>query len=1106
MNFFNVCAKKDKGDLKSIKASKASPSSSSKPRPTDSSKSDPSQKATKSKNNVSVKKEFPNGLKNTIKFKTKTSTVQALKRKYQEQRLAKQRIKNKIKTSYVIRTRSNSEKNVEKSLNKLSSRKFVTKPEKSKRHGLRSGGLIEQVCNPKIIPKNKRSIKPQKKGFGKNKNNSKDDYLDSDSGSNDEELKLAQNNKKIGKSVPKKICTRKTELRRVTRSFVETKSTQNLSRRPTRKTKEAAAVYMEILGRKLVSPDLENDDDISLDSFPELPNSRRILKEEFEIKEKVKQNAKSAAKEKEIKVENTVSSKRIDKLRTVKTVLKSKRIVKVHKYCELETDEESEISCDSEKSGKTRPMTRRSLNKTNKPANRSLRSSSRNLSVKVQVESCEVRKYIGKKEVKKEKIVLKRKREQIDEKNVDKKEETPKDEETKDIETLKNKKEGNLKSDIDNKKNDGEEEIKKLKKVEDKEKEIKIETDELKQEIKNSEKDIKEESDEETLCSLLSKIKRKRESDDELSKPIKILKEVKDSKMSDDEESFRGFTKKAISKVLDTCQSHVNSNLLVTESIESKSVQVSSISPLESTKDLDKSQNQENPTIIPFEKLIVIEPNETLEKDDVEKQDQNTNKPDNEIKIIDMPSTTTVGRKERVNMSAEQIEKWLTESSIAKEENKVELDTTYNYENTTEKPKVSHHLSISSKIQHLVRPVNVTLAKLHDKSKAQKIVLNTQTSPIKPSSSLIVKNKESEPKEQTTMNKISNLKTNKESPIVDDDIVSKSDQNSPDDTPSSEKKCQDKKILPQPRKLFLPKVKERKVTTPSANAFSPENESSVYAFESDTETPISTPFRRKSKPPSPSNKIQDSNKDCTEKNDVQSPEIDNKVAEKKEELNSTKINTNDLKGFPNLANIQVLSLDKLTTNWSNVNCSASIAVQVNLDDQNQKTQNPDDDNSQQKSTEISTQTEGSNDNDDDNDGQLFYIPLQAVTRNGSNLVQGQQLIQGVAVKLGTEGPTGPNQRVLLKAKLVTKPTLTVARVPPVGTVQPTARAPPIASTSSAENPIASTSSLISNSQILPINKDSQSTSTTIGTEKIAKITKVPRERKMSVESAKFGKR
>lgn len=117
-------------------------------------------------------------------------------------------------------------------------------------------------------------------------------------------------------------------------------------------------------------------------------------------------------------------------------------------------------------------------------------------------------------------------------------------------------------------------------------------------------------------------------------------------------------------------------------------------------------------------------------------------------------SLTHHGRKERVNMSTEQIEKWLNESSLAKEESKVEMETLSKYDSTAtstpEKPKVdpaaapppptppqttvvvpaaaplpstptttmpASHLSISPKIQHLVRPVNVTLSKLSDRLK-----------------------------------------------------------------------------------------------------------------------------------------------------------------------------------------------------------------------------------------------------------------------------------------------------------------------------------------------------------------------------------------------------
>lgn len=78
-------------------------------------------------------------------------------------------------------------------------------------------------------------------------------------------------------------------------------------------------------------------------------------------------------------------------------------------------------------------------------------------------------------------------------------------------------------------------------------------------------------------------------------------------------------------------------------------------------------------------------------------------------------------------------------------------------------------------------------------------------------------------------------------------MVSKSDANSVSD--SMDKKSMsspEKKVFFHQRKSFLPKVKERKPVT-STSAFSPENESSVYAFETETEAPVNTPFRRRVK-------------------------------------------------------------------------------------------------------------------------------------------------------------------------------------------------------------------------------------------------------------------
>lgn len=1149
-------------------------------------KPESSQKTTtKVKPVITDKKKVSNTIKKNIStFKSTTSTVQALKKKYQEQRLAKQRIKNKFKTSCVMRTRSCTERTLLKSVNKLAPRKFLPRIE-TKRLGLRSSVLADKT---KKGPSKVKSIspKPKKKIIMKQKDS---DTSNSDSTSEEEgpsEKSVPQIKRTIQKTVQKNICTRsKSEMRRITRSHSGTISPKNLCRRPTRKTKEAAAVYMEILGRKLVSPDLENDDNVSMDSFPELPNTRKISQTENEVKSKVKQSITKTTKNKDNKISSihNTSNKRLDKTKTNKITFKSKRLIRVHKYCEVDSDEES-IS--SNGTNNTRPVTRRSLGKLNKPINRYLRSSTKNVTTRIEIEDNINIKPKSQNNLKfnKEKFVMKRKREQNMNKSLSEK-----------INGLKQK------------------------------------------EIKNTVIESTD-SDEETLGMLLNKLKRKKndniqkdiinknndhKGEDKIEQPLKEnLIKTDLSKISDDEESFRGFTKKAISKVLNSCQTHVNVNLLVTKKTNDK-LETTKIEDEQTSNVINKQENKKelsnNEPLLNTNSSPMIHvtdnQHQKLEKDKLELPDLISDKIEHkmknaekechhktEISSIDMSLSTLHIRKEKVNMSTEQIEKWLNESSLAKEESKLEMEnvSTFKYDACEKKTDISH-LSISTKIQHLVRPVNVTLSKLTEKAnikdrintynKYAPIIAGELQSDLKQHNELSNININKHNTNFKDINKGLNIKLNKDSCSAEEgEIALKSDHVSVDN--SNEKKLlTEKKTIFQPRKPFLPKVKERKTVTPNANAFSPENESSVYAFESDTEVPVNTPFRRKIRESNKSNtsfnlsetntsksenntnksknntnkfeinenksenninKFDNSNKsenmtnksenetnkniEKTSKNNCErtfkensnnSSKSENEIVEIKN-ISNTTLNVNKFelpKNFATLANIQVLPLDKLTTTWSNVNCSTSIAVQVNLDDnvQTQK-QVAEGDVNQQKSTEISTQTESNNENDDENDGQLFYIPLQAVTRNGPNLIQGQQLIQGVAVKLGTEGPNGPNQKVLLRAKLVTKPPSSIARCPPIGTVQPTTRSPPNSTLITTDHSIPSTSSNItsivstSNSefQSSSLNKNENILQTTcrqtigtalnIGIEKLPKSPKTSRERKTSIDSNKNGKR
>lgn len=1146
LNFFNVGNKKEKQRPTSARTStdKASSCTSTS---AEVQKQDTGQKnVTKVKPVVPDKKKVPTTIHKSItKLKTATSTVQALKKKYQEQRLAKQRIKNKFKATCVMRTRSCTERSMMKAGIQLAPRKFLPRIE-TKRHGLRSGVLPDKG-NKSLLKTKIVSPKPKKKVNPKLKNNdvsytdmSEEEHDEKDD--EEEELPVEKSTSQIKRNIQKgniqkKICTRsKSEMRRVTRSYSGIISSQNPSRRPTRKTKEAAALYMEILGRKLVSPDLENEDNVSVESFPELPNARRIAQTENELKAKVKQtNAKAVSKTKDSKVNsfNSNNNKRLDKSKNNKLILKSKRLMRVQRYCEEDSEEESESSVET---NNTRPITRQSLGKLDKPIGRSLRSSSKSTTAqsevqtntnnkpKIQVQSCM--------KSSKEKFVMKRKRDQNSSK-------------TSSDKISGSKQQKNLKSDQN----------------------------------KNAE------SEEETLGMLLNKMKKKKGNDEEEERILDNVNNVKNGetvsndpqnthttkpdlpKVSDDEESFRGFTKKAISKVLNSC--HANVNLLKSESNDKlnllKTLDVPSSDQTVNQNKTLQENNEEKTLLIKADSsanMLNDECNISVQDQksilDLSLKTQTSLLPsieqaqskkcnhENEVSpnLIDMPLSTLHTRKERVNMSTEQIEKWLNESSLAKEESKLEMENvvTFKYEPVEKLKADSSHLSISTKIQHLVRPVNVTLSKLTDKMSLKDRTTIVQTRNIMP----VASNAHNvEAKQQNIANKnktntefvkeIKNKceKTSKDPTLVEDtsDTVSKSDQNSTDG--SIDKKSPAEKKIFQPRKSFIPKVK-RKLVVPNANAFSPENESSVYAFESDTEVPISTPFRRKTKDTA---KLTATEVKIADKSNFKNPEILMNIKEeptsietlvKKEQetpINSTSTSLNKFelpKNFAGLTNVQVLPLDKLTTSWSNVNCSASIAVQVNLDETSgQEQQN---EASQQKSTEISTQTEASNENDDDNDGQLFYIPLQAVTRSGPNLVQGQQLIQGVAVKLGTEGPTGPNQRVLLRAKLVTKPPLSVARCPPIGTVQPTTRTPPnptaiavdqqqVPSTSTTttvsampSTPDTQPSSPVKNNDTPVANLNRPNVSASANNLEKAKSPKLSRERKTSIDSTKSGKR
>lgn len=183
------------------------------------------------------------------------------------------------------------------------------------------------------------------------------------------------------------------------------------------------------------------------------------------------------------------------------------------------------------------------------------------------------------------------------------------------------------------------------------------------------------------------------------------------------------------------------------------------------------------------------------------------------------------------------------------------------------------------------------------------------------------------------------------SPPLRDDVSSSNFSSSNEETP--DKLHHEKRSIFQRRSML--KVKEKEPVPQNTNAFSPENESSVYAFEPDL-PPTSAPFRRSK------------GKD------------------------GRSMNTTDE--------------DEPAHSSSN-----SIAVQVNFDNE--------------AVLECSTQTDVQEGDDDDT--HTFYIPLQ---QSGADTTKSTPLIQGVAVTVDSEGP---DQKVIMRAKLVTKPLSTFNR-------------------------------------------------------------------------------
>lgn len=154
-----------------------------------------------------------------------------------------------------------------------------------------------------------------------------------------------------------------------------------------------------------------------------------------------------------------------------------------------------------------------------------------------------------------------------------------------------------------------------------------------------------------------------------------------------------------------------------------------------------------------------------------------------------------------------------------------------------------------------------------------------------------------------------------------------------------------------------PNSKLTPVLPKSLGAFSPENEHSIYSFDREDEELPATPFRRHN-------------------------------SKSDENVKSTAVK-------------QSTSTSHVSLSLSPDENKKSAAISIDL-------------LNTLKKNEKQTIDIVDKDDDSDSEGHTFYIPLQASSASGS------KTIQGVAVKLGTEGEEGPNQRIIMHAKLVTK--------------------------------------------------------------------------------------
>lgn len=400
-------------------------------------------------------------------------------------------------------------------------------------------------------------------------------------------------------------------------------------------------------------------------------------------------------------------------------------------------------------------------------------------------------------------------------------------------------------------------------------------------------------------------------------------------------------------------------------------------------------------------------------------------------------------RKAKVNMTHEQIEKWLSECSMTADP--FVNDSLDDDLDLTSSPKPINYLSTPSPLHTLrdgdnFRDETSSSTKFRTQTpKESKLTQVQQPTPVKSKTNLFPKvecTKTSADKEDKSLtNQSKPIVAKKEAQIVTEKIIASKkstpvNQNKNVDVDESKnesiKPISSVKVQSSPNKPNLSsvtitpdkkpiynrrtpvynakKLDQSTVKSPPVvntfGAFSPENEASVYSFDKEEDNmPASIPFRRHSRRGSTHSKNNEN--DTTIKT-----------------ANTTQLSKSNQRDQP--VKKQQISL---TLSPEDGNKSTAIAVPVKSNAKDKAKKSLVNESDLAKAIMASDNNDGK---DSDSEGHTFYIPLQCMG-NTSNV--SDQLIQGVAVKLGTEGPEGPNQKVIMHAKLVTKSQMSANTTP-----------------------------------------------------------------------------